>query len=211
MKNLKRILLTLCMVTCFFALTACSAAEERELKTDENIAAQLCEATEMTLQQITAIGAEDIEEQIALAEDQREYAFSSVLTTWNNLMGDTGNLVEILDSSAVRDEDGYVCVVNAQFEKRPVEFTLYYDDQTGEISSMSLVAVYTMAENMERAAMNTLMGMGTVFIVLIFISFLISCFKFINVFEKKVKSSPAPAAAPAPAPAAPAAPCGLTT
>ena len=205
MKNLKRILLTLCMVTCFFALTACSAAEERELKTDENIAAQLCEATEMTLQQITAIGAEDIEEQIALAEDQREYAFSSVLTTWNNLMGDTGNLVEILDSSAVRDEDGYVCVVNEKKKKRPVEFTLYYDDQTGEISSMSLVAVYTMAENMERAAMNTLMGMGTVFIVLIFISFLISCFKFINVFEKKVKSSPAPAAAPAPAPA-PAAP-----
>ena len=75
---------------------------------------------------------------------------------------------------------------------------------------MSLVAVYTMAENMERAAMNTLMGMGTVFIVLIFISFLISCFKFINVFEKKVKSSPAPAAAPAPAPAAPAAEEDLT-
>ena len=52
------------------------------------------------------------------------------------------------------------------------------------------------------------MGMGVVFAVLIFISWLISMFKYINVFEAKMKAkkaaaAPAPAAAPAaPAPAA---------
>lgn len=36
---------------------------------------------------------------------------------------------------------------------------------------------------MGRAGMNTLMGMGTVFIVLIFIAFIISMFKYISRFE----------------------------
>ena len=52
------------------------------------------------------------------------------------------------------------------------------------------------------------MGMGVVFAVLIFISWLISMFKYISVFEAKMKAkknaaaaapaAPAPAAAPAP-------------
>ena len=60
--------------------------------------------------------------------------------------------------------------------------------------------------------MNTLMGMGVVFLVLIFISWLISMFKYISVFEAKMKQkkapapSAAPAAVPAPAPAADPAP-----
>ncbi len=60
---------------------------------------------------------------------------------------------------------------------------------------------------MEQAAMNMVMGMGTVFIVLIFISFLIGCFKYINRFEEKMKNKgkkedPEPLAAAEPAPAA---------
>ena len=46
---------------------------------------------------------------------------------------------------------------------------------------------------MERAALNTVIGMGTVFIVLIFISLLIYCFRFINIFENKMKKSEKPA------------------
>lgn len=45
------------------------------------------------------------------------------------------------------------------------------------------------------AGLNTLLGMGTVFVVLIFISFIISLFKYI---APKTKAAPAPAA-PAPA------------
>ena len=77
------------------------------------------------------------------------------------------------------------------------------------ITGMSFAPVYSLGENMEKAALNTLMGMGTVFIVLIFISLLISCFKCISVFENKKKAA-APAAPAAPAPAAPA-PVALTT
>ncbi len=40
----------------------------------------------------------------------------------------------------------------------------------------------------KRKSLNTVLGMGTVFIILIFISFLISLFKYINVFENKLKA-----------------------
>ena len=51
------------------------------------------------------------------------------------------------------------------------------------------------------AALNTLMGMGTVFIILILISLLIGCFKFIpQIQEKFSKKNKQPAAVPAAAP-----------
>lgn len=53
---------------------------------------------------------------------------------------------------------------------------------------MVVAAVYSKAELMKQAGMNTLLGMGTVFIVLIFISFVISLFKYLPaLFTKKPK------------------------
>jgi sodium pump decarboxylase, gamma subunit len=47
-----------------------------------------------------------------------------------------------------------------------------------------------LVEKMADAAGNTLMGMGTVFLVLIFISLLISCFKFVpQIMDKLSKKS----------------------
>ena len=55
---------------------------------------------------------------------------------------------------------------------------------------------------MGKAALNTLIGMGTVFVVLILISLIISCFSFIPKLQEKFSREaqlPAPAAAPVPA------------
>ena len=52
---------------------------------------------------------------------------------------------------------------------------------------------------MGKAALNTLIGMGTVFVVLILISLIISCFSFIPKLQEKFSKKAAPAAAPVPA------------
>lgn len=46
----------------------------------------------------------------------------------------------------------------------------------------------TFGEKMARAGLNTLLGMGTVFAVLIFISFIISLFKYIPMLQNKLKN-----------------------
>ncbi len=59
----------------------------------------------------------------------------------------------------------------------------------------------TLGQKMQKAGLNTIMSMSIVFLVLIFISLLISCFKFIGLIGKgKADKSPVAAAA---APAAP--------
>lgn len=45
-----------------------------------------------------------------------------------------------------------------------------------------------LANKMAKAGMNTLMGMGTVFVVLILFAFIISRFKYISAFEKWLNS-----------------------
>ena len=60
-----------------------------------------------------------------------------------------------------------------------------------------------LGQKLGNAGLNTLMGMGVVFLVLILISFVISAFDLINKAEEKKKA--AVPAAPAPVPAAPAA------
>lgn len=77
---------------------------------------------------------------------------------------------------------------------------------------MVVSAVYSMGEMMKQAGLNTLIGMGTVFVVLIFILFIISLFKYLPALtakkakmpepkqeDKKHVDAPKPAAAPAPA------------
>lgn len=73
---------------------------------------------------------------------------------------------------------------------------------------MVVTAVYSTAELMGQAGMNTLIGMGTVFVVLIFISFIISLFKFLPALlakkpklpEAKEEKAPVKEASKTPAP-----------
>ena len=68
---------------------------------------------------------------------------------------------------------------------------------------MVVSAVYSKKELVGQAGMNTLIGMGTVFVVLIFISFIISLFKYLPaLFAKKPKIEPEKKAEVAKAPVA---------
>ena len=61
------------------------------------------------------------------------------------------------------------------------------DGETLTITGFTTNVVYTFGEQMERAALNTLLGMGTVFVILIMISAIISCFSVIPKIQAKQK------------------------
>ena len=122
------------------------------------------------------------ETEIGMIIDQQaaEPGVISGLESYLGLTGDLGALVSVSDQGRVTEVDGgYEIAVDAQFEQRQCEFVLGVDQDIAQITSMAFNPVYTLGENMTKAALNTLMGMGTVFLVLIFISLLISCFKYI--------------------------------
>lgn len=208
-QNMKRLWLMVCMAFCLFALSACSAAEDNSQSLDAEVSETLCSVTEKLLELCTDLSAEEIDEAEASALKQKDTLTAGLFAAWKGVREDTGALVEIVSSEAMATEDGYECVVTASFANRKAEFKAFYEDGAQGMpipTSFSFTPEYTTGEKLAKAGMNTLMGMGTVFLVLIFISLIISCFKFINEFENRAKkAAPAPVAAPVPAPAVPAA------
>jgi len=202
-QNMKRVLLVLCMITCLFSLAACSKnSEAAEL--DATTAAEVCLGAEGMLESITTLPPEEMAAYEKSWTKSKNKVLLEGLSGWKSIRKDSGDFVSILSSAAEETDGGYIGTVQADFTKRRVEYKLYISSDLQNITSMSFAPEYTASEKMTKAAMNTLMGMGTVFAVLIFISFLISCFKYINVFEQRMKDKgkvQAAASVPVPAPA----------
>lgn len=206
-QNMKRVLLVLCMVTCLFSLSACSNKANTAAgdALDAQSASYITQIGEGLVKEIVSLDEASAEQMEEALLKQKETGLASGVTSWLGVMKDTGNFVEVVSSEAAEEEDGeYSCTLTANFDNRQAEIKIFYEEnqQYGLMPiSISFTPAYTTGEKMAKAAMNTLMGMGTVFLVLIFISLLIGCFKYINAFEKKMKDK---AAAAVPAPAAPA-------
>ena len=206
---IKRVLLVLCMTVSLFSLSACSASTEPKGKElDPMMEMAISQSAEGLMQSIAALDEAQAMEMEAsfLAEDQ--FGLASGVTSWLGVMKDTGAFVGVISSETeIGADDEYVSTIVAQFENRNVEFKMFSaEDGSGQglmPTSISFTPEYTFGEKMEKAAMNTLLGMGTVFVVLIFISFIIAGLKFVNVFETKMKNKQA---AETPAPVAEAAP-----
>lgn len=203
--NMKRVALGLCMAACLFSLSACSKAETASAEVDANTQSQLVQITQSFFQVYATSSEEELKNFQKETEKQTAYeALAEGVDSWENVKHDLGALISVDDNVIVEEIDGgYNATVNAVFEQRALEFSLTFDSGITKVTSVSFVPEYTLGENMEQAFMNMVMGMGTVFLVLIFISLIIYCFKFINQFETKmknkgVKEEPAPAIAAAP-------------
>jgi len=185
---MKKHLLVLGMIICMLGLTACGSSKADDtsyLSTEDALSiAGDC------LDVISQLSSEELEEAEKQGYDVSVFksAYSSyessideigVVTGMGELKQNTmdADMTEgtILAEIKGTDHDGTIEVV---FEKRaPVSITVN--------------TIYTFGESMEKAALNTLLGMGTVFCVLILISLLISCFNLIPkiqaAFKKKDK------------------------
>ncbi len=200
MKQIKKHLIwILCMAACLFSLTACGSSADDSSDVDPMTAVSLEQQSSTILSDIVAMTDEQIDTVIEQNNEYGSVGLSAGLESYKNLKDDLGAYVSSEAGSVKITDDGYEISIPAQFEKRACEFVIDVDKQLTTITNVAFNPAYTVGENMTKAALNTLMGMGTVFAVLIFISLLISCFKYINVFENKMKAKTA-AAAPAPAP-----------
>ncbi len=201
-QTIKRLLLMVCMAACLLSSTACSGSKESEEEAiDQQMVSYISQVTESLLEQMVSVPESELDnvEKGLLDEDQN--ALANGIVSWKGVMKDTGSFVSVNSSNVELIDGEYVCTVQSTFENRNVEFKVFYvmKKQNLEPTAVSFTPEYTVGENMSKAAMNTLMGMGTVFAVLIFISLLIGCFKYISVWENKMKAKAAPAANVAPA------------
>ncbi len=197
MKIKRKLLAIMVMVLCIGAISGCAKKVE-EGQDAEKLSAMAQDARTF----VENLGSYDTEYINAIVEQYEEEDNSAMAESWLAWLDtkeEVGDFVEVTDAFAEIKDSQYIATVTATFTKRPMEISIICDKK-GIITNMEFNPEYTISENMGKAAVHTAIGMGTVFLVLIFISLVIGCFKYINEWERKSKEK----AASAPVPAAPA-------
>ena len=170
-------------------------------KIDESVKTSLVTTAEGLTDAIVALEDADIENYMNTGDDFT----TSAMQSWQTSKDELGAKKESNGETTVTlKDDQYTVTVPVKFEKANANF-VYVFESTGTPVSMSVDVQYGMAQTLQRAGLNTLMGVGTVFVMLILLSLLISLFRFIPNPEAK-KAAEAKAAKEAQAAAIAAAP-----
>ncbi len=171
---------------------------------DDTVKTTLVTTAEGLTDAIIVLSDDDIENYMNSGDDFT----TSAMQSWQSSKEELGEKKDSNGETTVTlDDEEYTVTVPMKFENADANF-VYVFDSTVTPTSMTVDIQYGMGKTLERAGLNTLMGLATVFIMLIFLSFLISLFKYIPNPEAK-KAAEAKAAREAQAAAAVTAPASV--
>lgn len=199
----KWLITTLLVIACVFNLVACgssdnsTASSEVEL-TQEQQQQWYDSASQFVLSMNDAV-------QTGQAEAQMDDpVYGPAFTSWENALVDIGEIqgIEGKSCSFTKKEGMVTVTVKGSKHDADVVFTMASSDQGYSVTGITTNVVYSMNEKIQQAAMNTLLGMGTTFAVLILLALVIALFgKIVGSASNKTSTSKAAVQASAPAPA----------
>lgn len=185
------------MLVLLFSFTGCARAEE-QVEYDEVMVEQATEflvdycanADEAVIEQWKGLSEFTLQQELAGSGlPYTPESFLAALDSFEAGEEECGAYVKHGDFVYEASKDELRVTTEAEFEKRDATLTFIYNEKS-ELESMTVDAKFTTAEILKKAGLNTLLGMGTVFTVLIFICIIISLFKYISVFENALKKQP---------------------
>lgn len=199
---MKKLIALLCMITCIMGLTACGSEpvyteyEMQKLANAEEYAEQYVVPTFVALaaeEEVQAMLQEYTAEEVSawfyemLGFEIDGYVAMTAITSFEGTIEAVGTIVDIEEvTSKIDDKTIIVNVELVGSEKNANAEVILSNDAFLKIKSAALNEESTMSDMMGKAALNTLIGMGTVFVVLILISFIISLFGLIPKMQEKI-------------------------
>lgn len=224
----KRMAAAVLVSACLVSLSACSKTEEEteslSISMDGTpVEDAMSQALILSAAQTLGASDEQLVVQGKLAQSQGDTVSAELYQAQLDVREEMGALrsVDIEDGSVVLLEDGsYTVILPVEFAEGTKKYIMNLNMATQQIQAqftdMSAGAKEdnSLSGLLQTASVYTLIGLGTVFCVLVFISLLIFCFKFIHAWEEGQKNkaadkkaepeaSPAPAVSAAPAALAP--------
>jgi sodium pump decarboxylase gamma subunit len=227
---MKKFLKTLLMLTSVFALTACgsdkgiSEVQQNKILNAEKLATVVVEYTNNAIVsgkfdvdqyledydnvELAYLFAEEMKTNTSVKDFNCEgKAVNSAFTSFESGIEDLGGITAFGAPEAEYDDDSITVTIPVigNDGEGSVEL-IFSNDIYLTMTSCTLNIDESFGQLMGRAALNTLIGMGTVFVVLILISLIISLFGYIPKWQAMLskKEEAAPAPKPAPVVAAPA-------
>ena len=193
---MKKIIVLICTIACIFGLTACGD----EVTYTEYEQQKLDYAKDVAIQQIIPIlqlysEEENISFFAEKTAEEVEYiignrfqvnvdgnAMLGAISSFDKAMDTIGAITFIDDAETTTEIDGKTIIVTVpvtgELKNGNVEI-IFSNDMFVVMQSAALNEEATLGDAMVRATLNTVLGMGTVFIVLVLISFIISLFGYI--------------------------------
>lgn len=195
---MKKFLLVLALTGCVFGMTACSSATTEEEESAPAVTEEIEERTDAILTLMEQATNQDAVETTAESLDV-SYAegigdeFTAACEIWEGAAEEIGSYKGIVEDSMQIDgtAEEYTISFKIDASLRDADIEMYYTDETMLFPDMMISPQYTMGEKMEKAALNTLLGMGTVFIVLILLQFILMAFGLIPKIEASMAAKKA--------------------
>lgn len=145
-----------------------------------------------TYDDLESIAQANVSALVSMTEEEKEYylAYSQdiyvdMINSWDEAVADLGAYQGFGEFTITKSGKTLSTEQIVVFEERNVVVTYVYNYNDMEMTSITVDKVYTLGETMSKAGLNTLMGIGTVFVVLILISLIIYCFNIFPYLEKK--------------------------
>ena len=199
---MKKWLAILGIITCVFSLTACgssdSAVEGTPMEAEEE--ASWIASGESLIEDIQYVVDNQLEEEVS---DNSVY--TSACTGWKSAQSDIGEVLGYQNEYAVYSDTHEVSIVigiDGSDHDAEVIIVATISD-SADLTSVTTNVTYSMGELIKQAALNTVLGMGTTFVILILLAFIISLFVYIGKIQESLtkkaeqKNAPAPVQAPA--------------
>ncbi len=200
----KKLCLVICL--CMLLLGVCGCGEDPKKADYNGMTYDELETSAKSLaSNLTESEDAQLDEVISYYEQYEDMPLVSLIKRWKELKPQLGGFEKLGEFSIDKSGKTLATTLVMDFENRDITLTCVYNYLDMQITDMTLDEIYSLGEKMQKAAMNTLMGLGTVFMVRILISLVIYAFKIIPYLQEKAKAknAPAPENVPAAAPAVP--------
>lgn len=181
--KIKRFALILMGLTMLICLSGCT----KTVSIDENTQEEIIMIAEKTVSDIVGFDDLSLQSAVVNSNSMGKTIITQGLESWINNKDLIGKILSIGNTKVEEVDGGYLASVMLSGERRNAIFNIGFDKNLSFITQLSVNPVYSLGEKMQKAGLNTIMGMGTVFVVLIFISIIISLFKYIHMYENRLK------------------------
>lgn len=186
---MKKWLATLGIITCVFGLTGCGAKETKITgdPVDSSVESQLISFGESYVTGVAQ--AADAGQASAYADND---AITAAIESYDSVKEDIGTINGFRSDDeyvVMPDDSTYEIVIGYDGSDHDGYVTLNVDSTSGTLTSMQYNVNYSFGELMGQAGLNTVLGMGTTFVILILLALLISLFKFIPNGQTKKKAA----------------------
>ena len=190
------------VLICIFGMTACGENTNETTSNTYGITEEdAINYADQVIDSVRSIVDQNMQDQYA-----GDAVVSAALSSWTSALEDIGEVNSIGNHEVSIGDNGVTINVKVDGSSHDALIEILLDEDLS-LTSITTNVEYTFGELMTNAALNTVLGMGTVFVVLILICLIIYCFAFIPKIQaafsgKKKEETAAPAVSAAPVQAA---------